>query len=117
MARGEGRASGSRPPTSTGSTCSSRPTASTPPGRSCPTGRPPSPAACHVGPNATFGERDRTVEAHLIGFDGDLYGQTIELDFLDRLRPSRKFDGLEELLTQVRADVERARAVCSLDDL
>ena len=34
------------------------------------------PAACHIGPNATFGEHARTVEAHLIGFDGDLYGQT-----------------------------------------
>jgi riboflavin kinase/FMN adenylyltransferase len=81
-----------------------------------PDGSSPIPAACHVGPNVTFGARDRTVEAHLIGFDGDLYGQTIELDFLDLLRPSRKFDGLDGLLTQIRADVERARAVCSLDE-
>ena len=81
-----------------------------------PDGSPPFSAACHVGPNATFGERNRTVEAHLIGFDGDLYGRAIELEFLDRLRPSRKFDGLEELLAQIRADVERARAVCSLPE-
>ena len=82
-----------------------------------PDGSPPLSAACHVGPNVTFGALVRTVEAHLIGFDGDLYGQSIELDFLELLRPSRKFAGLEELLTQVRGDVERARAVCSLADV
>ena len=74
-------------------------------------------AACHVGANATFGEQARNVEAHLIGFEGDLYGQEVELDFLDRLRPSRRFDGPEELLAQVRLDVERAAAVCSLDEV
>ena len=70
------------------------------------------PAACHVGPNVTFGEQIRKVEAHLIDFDGDLYGQTVELDFLKRLRPSRKFAGLDDLLAQIRADVEAARAIC-----
>ena len=44
------------------------------------------PAACNIGPNPTFGESARKVEAHLIGFAGDLYGKTVELDFLERLR-------------------------------
>ena len=39
-------------------------------------------AACNIGPNPTFGEQIRKVEAHLIGFDGDLYGRSVELDFL-----------------------------------
>jgi len=52
------------------------------------------------------------VEAHLIGFDGDLYGRLIELDILRRLRPTRPFDGVEELLAQIRADVEMARSIC-----
>jgi len=69
------------------------------------------PAACHIGPNVSFGEQDRKVEVHLIDFHGDLYGRTLEVDVLDLLRPSRKFEGLDDLLAQIRADVDRARAV------
>ena len=72
----------------------------------------PYPTATHIGPNATFGEHVRKVEAHLIDFKGDLYGRTVELDVLSRLRPSRKFAGLDDLLGQIRLDVENARAVC-----
>jgi riboflavin kinase/FMN adenylyltransferase len=72
------------------------------------------PAACHVGPNVSFGEQIRKVEAHLIDFEGDLYAQSIELDFLKRLRPSRKFEGLGDLLAQIRSDIEQARMVCAL---
>jgi riboflavin kinase/FMN adenylyltransferase len=66
-------------------------------------------AACNIGPNPTFGEQARKVEAHLIGFSGDLYGCTVELDFLAHLRSTRAFAGLGDLLTQIRADIERAR--------
>ena len=69
-------------------------------------------AACHVGPNVTFGEQVRKVEAHLLDFEGDLYGLTVELDFVERLRPSRPFAGLDDLLAQIRLDVERTRALC-----
>jgi riboflavin kinase/FMN adenylyltransferase len=66
------------------------------------------PAACNIGPNPTFGEQARKVEAHLVGFSGDLYGQVVELDFLARLRATRRFSGLEDLLTQIRADIAAA---------
>jgi riboflavin kinase / FMN adenylyltransferase len=76
-------------------------------------GREPAfPAACNVGPNPTFGEQRRKVEAHLVGFAGNLYGRRVELDFLKRLRDTRRFSGLEELLRQVRADIEETRRVC-----
>jgi riboflavin kinase/FMN adenylyltransferase len=68
--------------------------------------------ACHIGPNATFGERERKVEAHLLGFEGNLYGETLELDLLERLRPTRPFAGVDELLAQIRADVDATRSVC-----
>ena len=74
---------------------------------------PAIPTACNIGPNPTFGEQVRKVEAHLIDFSGDLYGRTVELDILERLRPTRRFDGLDDLLGQIRLDVERARIVCS----
>ena len=73
---------------------------------------PPRPTASHIGPNVTFGEQVRKVESHLIDFDGDLYGRTLELEFLSRLRATRKFDGLDDLLAQIKTDVEQARAVC-----
>jgi riboflavin kinase / FMN adenylyltransferase len=73
----------------------------------------PIPSACNIGPNPTFGEQIRKVEAHLIDFKGDIYGQTVELDVLQRLRPTRRFAGLDDLLGQIRLDIEQAREVCS----
>ena len=66
-------------------------------------------AAVHVGPNATFGATDRTVEVHLIDYAGDLYGREMEVDFTRRLRETRKFAGVDELLAQIGADVDSAR--------
>jgi riboflavin kinase/FMN adenylyltransferase len=68
----------------------------------------PWPVACNIGPNPTFGEQIRKVEAHLIDYDGDLYGRRLELDFLDRIRETRRFEGLDDLLGQIRRDVDRA---------
>lgn len=69
------------------------------------------PAAVHVGPNASFGETAVSVEAHLVGFEGDLYGRTLDVDFLERLRETRRFASVAELTTQLAADVARAVAV------
>jgi riboflavin kinase/FMN adenylyltransferase len=69
------------------------------------------PAACNLGPNPTFGEQARKVEAHLIGFAGDLYGQCVALDLIARLRATRRFSSLEELLEHVRADVDQTRRI------
>ena len=76
-------------------------------------GGPPHASACNIGPNPTFGEQIRKVEAHLIDFRGDLYGRAVEADILARLRPTRRFAGLDDLLGQIGADIERARVVCS----
>ena len=73
----------------------------------------PLPSACNIGPNPTFGEQARKVEAHLIDFRGDIYGRTVELDILARIRPTRRFAGLDDLLAQIAADVEAARAICA----
>jgi riboflavin kinase/FMN adenylyltransferase len=67
------------------------------------------PGAANIGPNPTFGEQARKVEVHLIGFQGDLYGQTLVVDFLDRLRDTRPFASVTQLLEQLRLDVEQAR--------
>jgi riboflavin kinase/FMN adenylyltransferase len=67
------------------------------------------PAAVNVGPNPTFGESTRKVEAHLIGLDCDIYKRRIAADFVARLRDTRPFAGPAELIEQLRADVEMAQ--------
>jgi riboflavin kinase/FMN adenylyltransferase len=69
-------------------------------------------AAANIGPNPTFGEDARKIEVHLIGFTGDLYGKTLVVDFLARLRPTQRFASVDELVAQLRRDVDRAREVC-----
>jgi riboflavin kinase / FMN adenylyltransferase len=70
--------------------------------------------AANVGPNPTFGEQRRKVEVHLIGFEGDLLGETLAVDFLDRLRDTRKFASPAELMEQLRQDIERARQIAAM---
>jgi riboflavin kinase/FMN adenylyltransferase len=67
------------------------------------------PAAVNVGPNPTFGEGARKIEAHLLGFTGDLYGRSLALDFVHRLRDTRPFNGVAELVEQLRQDVDQVR--------
>ena len=65
-------------------------------------------AAIHVGPNATFGETALTVEVHLIDFTGDLYGRTLHVDFVERLRDTERFASVDALRRQLSADVAAA---------
>jgi len=64
------------------------------------------PAAVHVGGNPTFGEPDRKVEVHLLAFDGDLYGQELEVEFLGRVRGTEEFESVELLRAQLAKDIE-----------
>jgi riboflavin kinase/FMN adenylyltransferase len=65
--------------------------------------------AANVGPNPTFGEDARKVEVHLIDFAGDLYGDSMAVDFIARLRDTRPFSGADELTRQLKQDVEDAK--------
>jgi riboflavin kinase/FMN adenylyltransferase len=69
------------------------------------------PGAANVGPNPTFGEQARKIEVHLIDFHGDLYGRQLGVEFIDRLRDTRPFAGVEQLVAQLRADVDLARCL------
>ncbi|MFM1904270.1 MAG: hypothetical protein RLZZ440_2170 [Planctomycetota bacterium] len=68
-------------------------------------------AAVNVGPAPTFDSIANTVEAHLIGFAGDLYDRVLHVDFLERLRDTRRFASVEDLKTQLAEDVARAAVV------
>jgi riboflavin kinase/FMN adenylyltransferase len=68
------------------------------------------PAAISVGPNATFGEAERTVEAYALDRDDlDLYGAHVAIDFVARLRGTERFGSVDDLVAQMRRDVVRAR--------
>src|SRR5260221_981770 len=69
-------------------------------------------AVVNIGFRPTFegGEARPTLEAHLLDFSGDLYGQTVTLDFMARLRPEIKFAGVDALLAQIQRDIVSARS-------
>jgi riboflavin kinase/FMN adenylyltransferase len=70
-------------------------------------------AAVSIGVRPTFGTgRAVLVEAYLIDRDEDLYGRILALDFLERLRGERRFSSTEELIEQMRLDVQHAREIC-----
>jgi riboflavin kinase / FMN adenylyltransferase len=71
-------------------------------------------AAVNVGVRPTFETgRGLVVEAHLIDFDGDLYGQTLRIAFVERLRGEKRFESVDELVAQMNRDVAEARAIAS----
>jgi riboflavin kinase/FMN adenylyltransferase len=66
--------------------------------------------ALSIGANPTFvADGGITVEAHLLDFDGDLYGRRLRVEFVQRLRDEHRFDSVEALVSQIRADVARTR--------
>ena len=65
------------------------------------------PAAISVGVPPTFPDATCVLEAHLIGWSGELYGQPIMLEFVERIRPQRPFASHEELAAAISADVAR----------
>jgi riboflavin kinase / FMN adenylyltransferase len=66
-------------------------------------------AAVSIGTNPHFDGVERRVEAHLLDFDGDLYGQRLVVEIWRRIRGQRRFDSLEELVAAIGGDVERTR--------
>jgi riboflavin kinase/FMN adenylyltransferase len=66
-------------------------------------------AATNVGVRPTVDGTRLALEAHLLNFDGDLYDQELCLEFLTRIRPEKKFGGLDELKAQIAADVNQVR--------
>jgi riboflavin kinase / FMN adenylyltransferase len=73
------------------------------------------PAGVSVGTMPTFGEHERQVEAHLVDFDGDLYGKTMRVELLDWLREQRKYGGIEPLMEQLKRDIDQTRRRVGLD--
>lgn len=69
------------------------------------------PGAANIGPNPTFAEQQRKIEIHLIGYQGNLYQQSLTVDLLQRLRDTKPFANAGELVAQLRSDVEQATQI------
>ncbi|TAL17736.1 bifunctional riboflavin kinase/FAD synthetase [bacterium] len=70
-------------------------------------------AAVNIGPNPTFGDGGVNIEAYLLDFEGDLYGQPLSLVFVSQLRGEVAFGSVEALVSHIRADVARVRETLS----
>jgi riboflavin kinase/FMN adenylyltransferase len=70
-------------------------------------------AAVNIGVRPTFDGNALApqVEAHLLDFEGDLYGQEIQLDFITRLRDEQRFPNIETLVSQIQHDIARTRSL------
>ncbi len=69
----------------------------------------------NLGYRPTFDGAELLLEAHLFGFDGDLYGQSLRVALVDYLRAEKKFDGLESLKIQIAEDGARAQSILASD--
>jgi riboflavin kinase/FMN adenylyltransferase len=67
------------------------------------------PSAISVGTNPTFEGKERRVEAYILDFDDDIYGEEIGVEFTARVREQRRYDRLEDLIAAIGRDVERTR--------
>ncbi len=71
------------------------------------------PAAINVGLNPTFVDNESKIriEAHLLGFSGDLYGESLSMEFVSRLRDEKKFSSATELVEQIKVDLNQCREI------
>lgn len=68
-------------------------------------------AAINIGPNPTFAEHASKVEVHILDFEQSIYGATIEVDFIQRLRDIRQFESAQELTEQLAIDIADTRRI------
>ena len=70
----------------------------------------------NIGKNPTFGNDALSVEAHILDFEGDLYGSHIRVHFVERIRDEKKFSGVDELKEHIARDVARGRELLCLPE-
>lgn len=71
------------------------------------------PGVANIGKNPTFGNEALSVEAHIFDFSEDIYGKSIRVHFIQRIRSERKFKGLDELKERISIDIELAKSILS----
>jgi len=72
------------------------------------------PGVANIGTCPTFDNEELSLEVHLLEFSGDLYGESLEVQFVSRLREEQRFPSIEALAAQIRSDIAVARQVLAL---
>ena len=72
-------------------------------------GAPAFNALINFGMRPTFGEKEMSLELHIMDFSGDLYGKTLDVNIKTRLRDEQRFEGRKELIQQIQADLKQAK--------
>ena len=67
--------------------------------------------ALHIGPKPTFQESDKVLEVHLLDFDMDIYNKEIKVEFIEYIRGILSFEDVPDLISQMKRDIEKIRAV------
>ncbi len=65
-------------------------------------------AVANLGTRPTFGGNDEVLEVHVLEFDRDLYGKHLSIEFIERIRDEHRFESVDDLLIQIRADIASA---------
>jgi len=73
-------------------------------------------AVTNIGRRPSFDHGDRSVEVHLLGFEGNLYGEEISIELLQHLRGEKKFANIDELKAQINQDIALARTILGKND-
>ena len=71
-------------------------------------------AAVNVGPNPTFGESAKKVEVHVLDFNGDLYGKSLDVEFRQKIRNVIRFASVDELQVQLQKDLIEVRSIVNV---
>lgn len=70
----------------------------------------------NIGFNPTFGINALSVETHLLDFTGDMLGKTVKINFIERLRDEKTFNGVEDLSNQIALDIEQASEILNISE-
>jgi riboflavin kinase / FMN adenylyltransferase len=69
------------------------------------------PSITNIGMRPTFGEPERSIEAHIFDFNRDIYDREVKLEIVERIRPERKFESAQALAAQIASDLQRAKEI------
>ena len=72
------------------------------------------PCVVNVGIRPTFKGDGLTVEAHLLDFGTDIYGKELAIDFVQKIRPERKFASKDDLMDQIQKDIQSTKNPCKI---
>jgi len=79
-------------------------------------GDQPRPAVANIGERPSFNTGQRAIEVHILDYQGNLYGQDLVVEFIQRLRSEQRFEDICELIRQIDRDIQHARSIFAAEE-